>query len=232
MQPNEFTVAVLDRAGPAARTRTEELRMMLADEIVGGMRAPGTPLDEASIARQFEVSRTPVREAIRELASSGLVEIRPHRAAIVAQPAPRELIGMFESMAELEASCAAFAATRMTQAERTALDAIHEELRLLMHSGDIPRYQEHNQIFHSAIYGGAHNSYLAGLTVSTRKRLAPFRRAQFRNIGRLAKSHEEHDRVVLAIQRGDGATAAAFMRAHVMTVCHEYETYLRSQQLA
>jgi DNA-binding GntR family transcriptional regulator len=213
------------------RTRTDELRMLLADEIIAGTLSPGTPLEELSIARRFEVSRTPVREAIRELAASGLVEIRAHRAAIVAQPAPRELIGMFETMAELEASCAAFAAGRMTSGERAALDDVHEQLRLMVRSGNVIRYRELNQVFHNTIYAGAHNKYLADLAISTRTRLSPFRGAQFRKLGRLAKSHQEHDHVVTAIQRGDGVTAAAAMRAHLMTVCHEYEAYLRSQRL-
>jgi DNA-binding GntR family transcriptional regulator len=139
---------------------------------------------------------------------------------------------MFETMAEIEASCAAFAAVRMTSAERAALDSIHEELRLVVRSGSVTRYRELNQVFHGALYLGAHNKFLADLAISTRTRLSPFRGAQFRKLGRLAKSHEEHDNVVTAIQRGDSVAAASAMRAHLMTVCHEYETYLRPQRTA
>src|SRR5262245_27498737 len=82
---------------------------------------------------------------------------------------------------------------------------------------------EVNEAFHATIYTGAHNSYLAEMTHATRTRVQPFRRAQFRNLGRLAKSHLEHDRVVIAILRGDREGAAAAMRLHIMTVCEAYE---------
>ena len=91
--------------------------------------------------------------------------------------------------------------------------------------GDPLRYHEANESFHGAIYAGTHNSYLAEITAMTRLRVAPFRRAQFRNLGRLAKSHAEHDRVVLAILRGDKTGAAAAMRAHIELVRGEYEIY-------
>lgn len=210
------------------RTLVEELRHRLADEIIGGLLRPGAALDESELARRFQVSRTPVREAIRLLAASGLVEARPHRGAVVAHPSPERLIGMFEVMAELEALCAGFAAERMTPLERRALEAIHEELRELIHSGDPQRYHEINEAFHGAIYAGAHNDYLAELTLATRVRAQPFRRAQFRNLGRLAHSHAEHDRVMEAILRGERARAAEMMRAHITTVREEYEAYVRS----
>ena len=96
-------LATLDRrAGPAdngRRTLAEELRLQLADEIVRGILAPGAALDETELARRFQVSRTPVREAIRQLAASGLVEVRAHRGAVVARPSEERLLGMFEAMA-------------------------------------------------------------------------------------------------------------------------------------
>lgn len=209
-------------------TRSEELRLQLADEIVRGVHAPGAALDETRIANRFNVSRTPVREAIRLLAASGLVQVRPHRAALVARPDAGQLAGMFEAMAELEALCAGLAAERMTVAERQALEDIHERLRVLIQSGDPQQYHEMNEAFHNAVYDGAHNEYLAELALSTRARVQPFRRAQFRNLGRLAKSHIEHDRVVEAILRGERAVAVAAMGAHIVTVREEYQHYTES----
>ena len=84
--------------------------------------APGAALDETELARRFRVSRTPVREAIRQLAASGLVEVRAHRGAVVAHPTEERLNGMFEAMAELEALCAGLAAERMTAPERRLLE--------------------------------------------------------------------------------------------------------------
>ncbi len=225
VQPPGTTVAKRSAAVIGKTTRAEELRLQLADEIVRGALAPGAPLDETEIAARFKVSRTPVREALRQLVASGLVESRPHHGAVVARPSFERLTGMFEAMAELEAMCAGFAAERMSPLERRDLEAIHAELRQLSHHGNPERFHEVNQHFHNAIYAGSHNDYIAEITLATRVRVQPFRRAQFRNLGRLAKSHAEHDRVVVAIMRGDRAGAAAAMRSHIELVRDEYEIY-------
>jgi DNA-binding GntR family transcriptional regulator len=223
----EPMVRRVDRASPQLTkvTRAEELRLQLADEIVRGALPPGAALDETDIARRFCVSRTPVREALRQLAASGLVDARAHRGAVVARPSLDRLTGMFEAMAELEALCAGLAAERMPAADRQRLEAIHEELRVLSHAGNPERFHAVNERFHNAIYAGSQNGYIAEMTLATRVRVQPFRRAQFRNLGRLAKSHAEHDRVVVAIMRGDRVGAAAAMRAHIALVRGEYELY-------
>ncbi len=201
------------------------MRLVIADEIVQGRLPPGTPLEEVEIATRFGVSRTPVREAIRELAASGLVEARPHRSALVALPSLERLRGMFDVMAELEAICAGLAAQNMTSAERQNLEKLHEHLGELVRQGDPQRYHEQNEYFHSAIYHGSHNDYLAEITLATRARLSPFRRAQFRTLGRLSLSHAEHERVVTAILRGDKAGAEGAMRGHITLVEETYERY-------
>jgi DNA-binding GntR family transcriptional regulator len=206
-------------------TRAEELRLQLADQIVRGALKPGMALEETDVARRFNVSRTPVREALRQLVASGLVEARAHRGAVVAQPSLERLGAMFEAMAELEALCAGLAAERMAPVERHRLEAVHEELRGLSHAGNPERFHEVNERFHNTIYAGSHNGYIAEIALATRVRVQPFRRAQFRNLGRLAKSHAEHDRVVVAILRGNRAGAAAAMRAHIEFVRDEYEVY-------
>jgi DNA-binding GntR family transcriptional regulator len=223
----EMLVRRVDRPSPQQSkiTRAEELRLQLADEIVRGALRPGSPLDETEIARRCNVSRTPVREALRQLAASGLVDARAHRGAVVARPSIERLTGMFEAMAELEALCAGLAAERMTAADRHALEAVHEELRVLSYTGNPERFHEVNERFHNTIYAGSHNDYIAEMTLATRVRVQPFRRAQFRNLGRLAKSHAEHDRVVVAILRGDKTGAATAMRAHITLVRGEYEIY-------
>ena len=209
-------------------TRAKGLRDLLADEIVNGLLAPGAPLEEVELARRFGVSRTPVREAIRDLAASGLVEVRPHRSAIVSLPSLQKVYGMFEMLAELEALCAQFAAARMTNIERRRLTELHEHLSALVRDGDPERYHHGNEEFHALIYAGSHNDYLEEMTLTTRTRISPFSQAQFRTLGRLALSHAEHERVVTAIMRGDQPLAMSEMRAHIATVEVAYERFAES----
>lgn len=201
-----------------AGTTVEEMARTLADEIIRGVLAPGTRLDEGGLAERFGVSRTPVREALGHLQAMGLVTRPPNRRAIVTPITDQLLTEMFEAMAELEASCARLAATRMTAGERRALDALHQDTRTLVRRGAQEEYELLNSRFHGLLYQGSHSGYLRDLAVATRNRCSPFRRAQFRLDGRLHHSWEEHDVIVRAILRGDGEAAAQAVRAHMVTV--------------
>jgi DNA-binding GntR family transcriptional regulator len=199
-------------------TRAQQIQSALADDIVHGRIAPGKPLDETRLAAIYGVSRTPIREAIRQLEAIGLAEARPHRGAVAARISAERLDEMFAVMAELEAICARRSALFMTPPERRALEAVQAEGGQLLTSESVADYSDHNNHFHDTIYAGAHNGFLAELTLSVRQRVAPFRKAQFESLGRLSKSHREHDRVVRAILRGDGDAAAIEMRAHIVVV--------------
>ncbi|MFG1403315.1 GntR family transcriptional regulator [Xanthobacter sediminis] len=206
------------RSSPVrAVTRTEELRLQIAEEITSGRLAPGTALEEVEIAKRYGVSRTPVREAIRDLAASGLVEARPHRSALVARPSMDRLRGMFEVMGELECMCASLAAVHMTAPERAALERLHAELAAAIHAGDAALYDCLDERFHAAVNKGSHNDYLAELAASTRAKLRPFLKDKYRGLERLAQSYGEHGRVLTAILRGERAEAGEAMRAHVLT---------------
>ncbi len=202
----------------APRTSTEDIRRQLSERIIGGILSPGSVLDESQLATEFSVSRTPIREALRLLAASGLVEQKPHSRTIVAKPAPDALAGMFELMGHLEALCAGYCAQRMTGAERNNLDQMHSSMAAIVSAGDRLAYIKANEAFHNAIYCGSHNGYLEDVTRSTRLRLQPFRRAQFSTLGRLAKSHAEHGLIVEAILRGNSQQAEADMRSHITLV--------------
>ncbi|PBB83340.1 MULTISPECIES: GntR family transcriptional regulator [unclassified Mesorhizobium] len=190
----------------------------IADRIVTGYLRPGERLDEVSLAARFEVSRTPVREALGHLSAMGLVDRRPNRGAIVAVVTQDHLASMFESMAELEAICARFSAERMRASERRSLEAEHQASARLVQLGAEEDYENFNTEFHNRLYRGAHNTHIHDLTVATRSRLAPFRRAQFMLPGRLAKSWQEHDVIVTAIMRCDAAAAGKAARDHVSIV--------------
>ena len=209
------------------RTSAEEIRRELAARIISGALEPGAALDETLLASEFAVSRTPVREALRLLAASGLVGQKAHAKALVAKPDAETLAGMFEVMGYLEALCAGLSATMMTARERETLNALHEEMAAIVRDGDATRYVEANDAFHAAIYEGAHNAYLNEITYSTRQRLQPFRRAQFGALGRLAKSHAEHGAVVEAILRGERHEAETAMRRHISIVEDAYKQFSR-----
>lgn len=196
----------------------EQMVRAIADEIVTGKLRPGEKLDETTLAKRHDVSRTPVREALGQLSAMGLVDRRPNRGAVVATMSQDRLAAMFEAMAELEAICARLSALRMTPGERLALEQSHEASKRLVHGGAEEDYEAHNIEFHSMLYGGAHNVYIEELAHATRGRLAPFRRAQFRLAGRLSRSWREHDSIVRAVLRGDALGAAAAAGSHVSQV--------------
>jgi DNA-binding GntR family transcriptional regulator len=201
-----------------AGTTVEQMVRSIADMIVTGALLPGEKLDEISLAGRFEVSRTPVREALRELGAMGLVGREPNRSAVVTNVSGTYLHSMFEAMAELEAICARLSAERMTVEERRNLELDHRASAQLVRTGAEEDYATYNTEFHNQLYRGAHNDHIFELVTQTRARLAPFRRAQFRLPGRLAKSFSEHEIIVTAIMRADATAASQAAYSHVATV--------------
>lgn len=199
-------------------TRSEQIRQDLTSQILGGKRLPGSALDEQELAASYGVSRTPVREALRLLAAGGLVAHRPNRGAEVAAPSIADLRDMFQVMADLEGLCAGHASRAMSPADRAALASAHEAMGEIVRAGDSVAYAQANEKLHALIYAGSHNSYLVEITLQTRARLRPYRRAQFSTLGRLAASHAEHEAIVQAILRGDRLAAQRHMVEHILVV--------------
>jgi DNA-binding GntR family transcriptional regulator len=208
-------LSALDPEPLPRTTRADRLREALADDIISGKLDPGTRLDEHELARTFGVSRTPVREALRQLDATGLVETRPHRGVFVASLNPERLARLFEALAEVEGLCAGYAAIRMQPGQRRLLLEAHEACRQAMHETSTDIYHEANILFHDQVQRGSDNDFLHDSAVRLRQRLAPFSRAQFRTAGRLKRSFDEHDAVVTAIMRGDALMAQKTMRRHV-----------------
>lgn len=210
--------------------RTNNRMSKLAEDleklVLSGELRPGAKLDEQILAERFSVSRTPIREALRRLAATGLVELRPNKGAFVTLLTPEGLDEMFVAMAELEATCARLAAMSMTPAQRRRLHRLHENMGEMARAERAEDFVEANDLLHSLIYEGAHNSFLEETTSALRRRLAPYRRSQFRTQGRLQRSHQEHDSVVNAIVAGDTARAHAAMLHHVDQVEASFEKLL------
>jgi DNA-binding GntR family transcriptional regulator len=206
-------------------TLADKLATAIADGILNGALKPGVRLDEMGLAGQHGVSRTPVREALRQLAMSGLIDMRPRKGAIVSKATPDQVESLFVAMAEMEATCARLAAISMTPIERRRLQARHEAMLVLAHAGQTDAYSDANVAFHGAIYAGSHNAPLAEYALNLRRRVGPFRRAQFQVEGRLVRSNQEHDTVVRAILSGDAAGAHAAMLHHVSLVEDAFEAF-------
>lgn len=176
-------------------TRAERVRLQLAAEIVSGEFRPGTRLDEVVQSNRMGVSRTPLREAVRQLATLGLVENRPHRGAVVGEGVGQAL---FETLAEMEAVCACLATERMNAEQRAALS------RLAAEDGD----------WLGALHRGCGNAVLVGLVETlwqpirggAQVRRGPVNPELRRVLGK---------RVVAAIVDGNRGEAEASMREYV-----------------
>jgi DNA-binding GntR family transcriptional regulator len=199
-------------------TQADRLAEAIADCVLSGEFEPGLRLDEGMLAERYGVSRTPVREALRQLASTGLIEVKPRRGATVAKATSAQLETLFGAMAEIEATCARLAAMGMTPIERRRLQSLQDTMGAIVKRDDREGYAAANVSFHTQIYVGAHNDVLADIAAGLRRRVAPYRRAQFRTEGRLARSHAEHAAVVKAILACDAAAAHATMFHHMSLV--------------
>ena len=195
----------------------DEVCRKIADEIALGRLAPGSRLDEVTLAARLAVSRTPVREALKQLATMGLVIYRPNHGARVASMTAEELDQMFEAIGELEATCARHAALRLDERERQRIGELHAQGRLAMQAGDVERYDALNLELHAAIIDGCHNPALIDLANGLRERVSSFRRTQFQQIERIAESFAEHTAIVEAILARDVVTSYREMRSHLLS---------------
>jgi DNA-binding GntR family transcriptional regulator len=209
-------------------TRAERLADAIAASVLSGEFRPGLRLDEKTLAERYAVSRTPVREALRQLASTGLIDITPRRGATVVRATSAQLETLFGAMAEIEATCARLSAMSMTPLERRRLVSFHESMVEFVPRNDGEGFAAANLTLHTQIYLGAHNAIIADFATGLRRRLAPFRRAQFRTKGRLPRSHEEHKKVVEAILAGDAAAAHTAMFHHMSLVEESFERLAES----
>jgi DNA-binding GntR family transcriptional regulator len=195
----------------------EEVSRKLADDIALGVFLPGERLDETTLAARFQVSRTPVREALKQLAITGLVAYRPNRGSVVAELSPLQIDQMFEAMGEIEATCARHAVVRMNEAERSRLSELHALSRTAIQTGDADGYDRINRDLHLVIIHGCHNPVLIDMAINLRHKISTFRRTQFRNLERMSASFEEHSVIVEAMLARDVVTCYREMRAHLLS---------------
>ena len=177
--------------------RADRIVAELENLIFEGELSDGDRLDEVKLSDRFDVSRTPVREALQKLSLTGLVELVPRRGAFVRQPGPMELLEMFEVMAELEATCGRLAARRISDEALSELNLANAACRKAVSDRDTDGYYAENERFHRIIYRESGNKFLEQETLKLHKRLRPYRRIQLRFRGRLAQSMSEIRKLTL-----------------------------------
>lgn len=198
-----------------ALTLGERLRRGIEDDILAGQLAPGDVIDERALAARYKVSRTPIREALLQLASAGLVSMQPRMPTRVTCLEATALLQMTEVMCCMEAEAARLAARRMTADERQQLEAFQAKAARAVAASDSAAFNEINWSLHLAIFDGSHNAYLAAQARQLRMRLHPYRCFLLRVRERLATAHEQHRQLVRAIVDGDADGAARTMRSHL-----------------
>ncbi|MGE0237763.1 MAG: GntR family transcriptional regulator [Parvibaculaceae bacterium] len=201
--------------GPRSTTIAQRIRVLLEEDIIVGKLRPGERIDEVKVGEQYDVSRTPVREALNNLASTGLVEVRPRQGTFVAEFTLPKLVEMFEVMAALEGFCVRLAARRVTDAEIQAIRDCHREASRLAEANDSMGFYEKNNELHSLFYEASGNATLIEMTVALRRKIAPYRRYATYQKDRIRESVKEHQAVIDAIMARDDDAADRLMRQHL-----------------
>ncbi len=199
-----------------ALTLSEAIGKELADDIVAGRIPAGSRLDEVSLAERFSVSRSPVRDALRDLARTRLVEYQPRRGFSVASIDPEAIKDLYEGLTEIEAICAGLCAMRSSYMERVRIQRLHDQCIKVASAGNYEQYAKANDEFHQAIYAGSHNSTLEAVANELRQRLAPLRTGMFFQQSRIDDAIQEHRELVDALLKQDAAAATKAMRNHAV----------------
>lgn len=195
----------------------QEVAERLRQRIFAHELTPGTWIDEQKLAEQYGISRTPLREALKVLASEGLVELRPRRGCYVTEISRQDMDDIFPLMAMLEGRCAAEAVNRATPSDMVALKEIHERLESAARDGRIDAFFEANQEFHRKIQELSGNRWLLSVIQDLRKVLKLSRLHSLSLEGRLQQSLDEHRLIMAALEAGNAANAEKLMHDHLLS---------------
>lgn len=197
-------------------SRTDSALLAIEQMIYDGTLLPGAALDERRLAEHFNVSRTPIREAVQQLQARGLLKVVPRQGIYVERVSVLELRNMLETLQELEAIIAKFAARRIDVAGRERLE---ETCRLCLVAAKALNYAEYearNNDFHEVLYAASGNRYLIEQVKSIRHRTAIYRKGLFEKTRRLEQSAADHLKITQAVMAGDAEAAEACMREHII----------------
>jgi DNA-binding GntR family transcriptional regulator len=193
----------------------EDVADRLREQIFSKELAPGSWLDEQSLAVQFGISRTPMREAIKVLASEGLITIKMRRGAYVTEVARKDLEQIFTILSLLEGQAAKETATKATEAELNQLDDLHHRLEKAAADRDLEQFFEINVKFHELIQQIAGNKWMNGVIADLRKVLKLHRRDSLTSTGRLQNSLVEHREILRSLLKRDEQAAELAMQRHL-----------------
>jgi DNA-binding GntR family transcriptional regulator len=193
----------------------QEVAATLREQIFAGLYAPGSFLDELVLCERLQISRTPLREALKVLTAEGLLRHEPRRGCFISEVTEKDLDDIFPVIALLEGRCAFEAARNASDADLAALTTLHERLNSHAAAGRINDYYDTNFAIHEAIIALADNRWLAMAIADLRKILKLARSQQLHAPGRLAQSLSEHMAVFAALKARDSEGADAAMRTHL-----------------
>ena len=194
----------------------QEVAERLRQRIFAHELAPGDWIDEQRLADEYGISRTPLREALKVLASEGLVELKPRRGCYVTEISRQDLDDIFPLLAMLEGRCAGDAVRQAKPADIAELNDIHALLESAADERRIDAFFEVNQEFHKRIQELAGNRRMLSVIQDLRKALKLSRLHSLSLEGRLQQSLAEHRAIMAAIRARDAASAEKLMHAHIL----------------
>ncbi|MDP1564821.1 MAG: GntR family transcriptional regulator [Polaromonas sp.] len=208
----------------------QEVAATLREQIFAGLYAPGSFLDELVLCERLQISRTPLREALKVLTAEGLLRHEPRRGCFISEVTEKDLDDIFPVIALLEGRCAFEAARNASDADLAALTTLHERLNSHAAAGRINDYYDTNFAIHEAIIALADNRWLAMAIADLRKILKLARSQQLHAPGRLQQSLSEHMAVFAALKARDSEGADAAMRTHLTRQREALRELARSQR--
>jgi DNA-binding GntR family transcriptional regulator len=198
------------------RVLHQEVAVRLRQRIVEGHLAPGAKLNERELSELLQVSRTPLREAIKMLAAEGLVELVPRRGAVVAQMSEQDVADTFEVIAGLEGQSGELAAQRISAAQLAEIRALHYEMLAAFTRRDLPTYYRLNARIHTQINAAAANRALTQTWANVNARLQALRFRSNFDETKWRRAVQEHERMVALLAARDAAGLRALMVAHLL----------------
>jgi DNA-binding GntR family transcriptional regulator len=194
----------------------EEVAARLRVMVFERQLEPGQWVDEMALAKQWQISRTPLREALKVLAAEGLVQLTPRRGCTVVELSEEDADALFPVMAMLEGRCAFEAVRKASAADIVELKAMHAELERHAAAHDVDGYYRANHVFHSRLQALADNRWLDRVTGDLRTFIRLLRGRQLNWPGRIDASIEEHRALIDAIERRDAKRAEQLMHDHLL----------------